>query len=65
MEAGLLKKMTACLNAYRAVYERNYYVLTLKKTDTEFRKNYPQYGNTVREIKELREKLYGKPENII
>ena len=55
MEAGLLRKMTACLNVYDAVKTRVDYVLVGGKTDSEFRKNYPQYAPIWRDIKELRE----------
>jgi len=56
MEAGLLKKMTACLNTYKAIHERNAYVYGQSKTDAEFRKNYPQYAAICRDVKELRER---------
>jgi len=55
MEAGLLRKMTACLNTYDAVKARVDYVLVGGKTDAEFRKNYPHYAAIWRDIKELRE----------
>ena len=55
MEAGLLRKMTACLNTYDAVKARCDYVLVGGKTDAEFRKNYPHYAAIWRDIKELRE----------
>ena len=55
MEAGLLRKMTACLNTYDAVKARADYVLVGGKTDAEFRKNYPHYAAIWRDIKDLRE----------
>jgi len=55
MEAGLMKKMTACLNVYKAIHERNQYVLKMGKTDAEFRKNYPQLAAINKDIKEIRE----------
>lgn len=55
LPAGLLKRMTSCVGVYNAITERNYYVLTQKKTDADFRKNFPELAATYREIKELRE----------
>jgi len=55
MEAGLLRKMTACLNVYEAVKARVDCVLVGGKTDSEFRKNYPDYAAIWRSIKELRD----------
>lgn len=55
MEAGLLKKMTVCLNTYKAIHERNMYVYGKQKTDSEFKKNYPQLAAICREVRELRD----------
>ena len=60
MEAGLPGKMAACLSAYKAVRERNVYVLRQRKTDAEFRKNYPQLAAICKEIRELRERKNGE-----
>lgn len=60
MEAGLLKKMSVCLNVYKALRERNDFVYSKNKTTADFRKNYPQYAAICKEIKELREHSNGE-----
>ena len=52
--AGLVPKMMAALQAYRAVHERNVYVLKLGKTDAEFGKHYPELRQKYKDIRELR-----------
>ena len=60
MEAGIMTKMSVCLNTYRAITAHNNYVYMMKKTDSDFRKNYPEYVTVINNIKTLREKIDGK-----
>jgi hypothetical protein len=59
MEAGLMTKMTICLNTYRAVTTHNNYVFMMKKTDSDFKKNYPEYVAIIKNIDEIRKKING------
>jgi hypothetical protein len=60
MEAGLMTKMSACLNAYRATHEHNVFVYNMQKTDSEFRKKFPELAMICATIKSIREKTDGK-----
>jgi hypothetical protein len=60
MEAGLMTKMSACLNVYRAVHEHNVFVYNMQKTDVEFRKKFPELALICTTIKNLRERLNGQ-----
>ena len=60
MEAGLLKKMSACLNVYKAIHMQNLYIYGKGKTTSEFRKDNMEYAAICKEIKELREHSNGK-----
>lgn len=59
-EAGLMAKMTACLNVYKAIHERNVFVFSMLKPDTEFTKRYPEFQSIRRSVDKLRERIDGK-----